>query len=57
MLFTGVLLSVGISYLPALGNHLVADSWVFIFPRGLGETLGYFGRSIIPDEWGAFWLS
>ena len=31
MLFTGVLLSVGISYLPALGNHLVADSWVFVF--------------------------
>jgi len=56
LLLSGVLLTVGVSYIPALGNHLVADSWVFVYPRSLGETLAFFHHSIIPEEWGAFWL-
>jgi hypothetical protein len=50
-----ILIALGV-YLPALKNHLVADSWVFVYPRDLAETLSFFFKSIIPPEWNALWL-
>jgi hypothetical protein len=48
--------AVGILYLQALRNHLVADDWLLIYPRTFTETLTYFSKSIIPPEWKALWL-
>lgn len=55
-LLTGSVLSAALLYLGVLNNGFVADTWVFVTPRTLGETLGYFFQSIIPDEWNALWL-
>jgi len=53
---TGCLAAVMLAHLPALANHLVADSWVFMIPHSFAETLGYFFKSVIPPEWSALWL-
>ena len=55
-LLAGSLLSAALLYLGVLNNGFVADTWVFVTPRTLGNTLSYFFRSIIPDEWEALWL-
>ncbi len=52
----GVIFITAIAYSSSLKNHLVADSWVFVFPHSFEETLSFFHKSIIPSEWGAFWL-
>lgn len=56
LILPGVILITLCVYLPALKNHLVADSWVFVYPRDLAETLSFFFKSIIPPEWNALWL-
>lgn len=56
LLLPGVMLIAALAHISALGNHLVGDSWVFVHPRTLGETLAYFHTSIIPPEGQAFWL-
>jgi len=53
---TGVLCITALSHLPSLKNHLVADSWVFVYPYSFIETLGFFSKSIIPPEWKSFWF-
>ncbi|MFC1606595.1 hypothetical protein ACFL47_01385 [Candidatus Latescibacterota bacterium] len=53
---TGILLTVGFIHMGSLDNGLVADDWVFVYPHTLGESLGYFFRSIIPPEWESLWL-
>ena len=55
VLLAGSVLTAALLYLGVLNNGFVADTWVFVTPRTLGETLGYFFRSIIPDEWEALW--
>lgn len=55
LLFGGMAV-VALTHLPALTNHLVADSWVFVMPRPFSEIFGYFLKSIIPPEWKALWL-
>ena len=56
ILLAGVILTTASGSLSAIKNHLVADSWVFVYPRSFSETLSYFHTSIIPEEWDAFWL-
>jgi len=56
ILLPGVILITALGHISTLKNHLVADSWVFVFPRSFLETLGYFVKSIIPPEWEALWL-
>jgi len=50
------ILAVGLVYSATLKNHLVADSWVFVYPHSFAETLGFFFKSIIPPEWKSLWL-
>ncbi len=52
----GTLLTVAVIHSGALGNRLVADSWVFVTPHTFFETCAYFFKSIIPPEWEALWL-
>ncbi len=56
VLLPGVILVAALAHIAALGNSLVGDSWVFVYPRTLGETLAYFHTSIIPPDGQAFWL-
>ena len=56
IVLAGVILITALGHLSTLKNHLVADSWVFLFPHTFKETLGYFFKSIIPSEWDALWL-
>ena len=56
IVLAGVILITALGNLSTLKNHLVADSWVFLFPHTFKETLGYFFKSIIPLEWDALWL-
>ena len=43
-------------HLPALRNHLVADTWVFVAPGSFLETLAFFTKTIIPPQWDAEFL-
>ena len=56
VLMAGVMLIVALSHLASVKNHLVADTWVFVYPHTFFETLGYFFTSIISPEWEAYWL-
>jgi len=56
IILAGVIFITALSYLSTLKNHMVADSWVFLFPHTFNETLGYFFKSIIPPEWESLWL-
>ncbi|HUT63500.1 MAG TPA: hypothetical protein VMZ04_06040 [Anaerolineae bacterium] len=56
ILLFGSMTVVALAHLPALANHLVADSWVFVVPHPFSEIFGYFFKSIIPPEWEALWL-
>ncbi|HDY88481.1 MAG TPA: hypothetical protein ENH82_10290 [bacterium] len=56
IILAGIILATAAGNISTLKNHLVADSWVFVFPRSFSETLRYFFTSIIPPEWEAFWL-
>jgi hypothetical protein len=56
ILLPTVMFGVFLCHIAALSNHLVADSWVFVFPRTFGEILHYFYTTIIPPEGEALWL-
>lgn len=56
ILLPGVMLISALAHISALGNHLAADSWVFVYPRSFTETLRYFSTSIIPPQDEVFWL-
>ena len=56
IVLSGVILITLSGTISVLKNHMVADSWVFVYPHSFSETLGYFHTSIIPEEWGAIWL-
>jgi len=56
LLLIGVMCAAVLAHAAALGNHLVSDSWVFVYPRSLAETFRYFYTSIIPPEGDAYWL-
>jgi hypothetical protein len=56
VLLFGAIGTVAIAHAASLGNHLVSDDWVFVYPRSLAETFGYFFTSIIPQGGDAFWL-
>ncbi|MHB9030824.1 MAG: hypothetical protein ACYC9O_18805, partial [Candidatus Latescibacterota bacterium] len=55
-LLPGAMIIAAIAHSMALGNYLVGDSWVFVYPRSFAETLGYFFTSIIPPDGEAYWL-
>jgi len=40
-----VIFITALAYSSSLKNHLVADSWVFVFPHSFKETLSYFYKS------------
>lgn len=56
ILLPGAMLIAALAHIAALGNHLTADSWVFVYPHSLGETFRYFFTSIIPPEDEVYWL-
>jgi hypothetical protein len=56
LLLTGAMCAAALVHAAALGNYLVSDSWVFVYPRSLAETFRYFFTSIIPPEGEAYWL-
>ena len=56
ILLPGVMVTALVGHISALSNHLVSDSWVFVYPRTFGDILRYFVTSIIPPEGEALWL-
>ncbi len=50
------MLAAALVYSATLKNHLVADSWVFVYPHTFAETLAFFFKSIIPPEWESLFL-
>ena len=56
ILLAGIIFTTASCSISLLKNHLVADSWVFIYPHSFSETFRYFHTSIIPEEWGALWI-
>ncbi|HEX3000114.1 MAG TPA: hypothetical protein VHR86_07750, partial [Armatimonadota bacterium] len=56
ILLIGAMLVAALAHIAALGNHLTADSWVFVYPHTLGETFRYFFTSIIPLGDEVYWL-
>jgi len=50
------LAATGLAHLPSLGNHLVADSWVFMVPRSFLDNFTYFFKTMLPPEFNALWL-
>ena len=56
ILLPGLMLIAALGHISAVKNNFVSDTWVFVLPRSLAETFGYFFKSIIPHEWEAFWL-
>ncbi|MFA6473111.1 MAG: hypothetical protein WCU00_13855 [Candidatus Latescibacterota bacterium] len=56
ILLAGAMVTVFLGHISALSNHLVADSWVFVYPRTFGEILSFFAASIIPPDGEALWL-
>jgi hypothetical protein len=56
ILLPGAMIIAALAHSMALGNFLVGDSWVFVYPRSFAQTLGYFFTSIIPPDGEAYWL-
>ena len=56
ILLPGAMLIAALAHITALGNHLTADSWVFVYPHSFVETFRYFFTSIIPLEDEVYWL-
>ncbi|UCG53506.1 MAG: hypothetical protein JSW58_08110 [Candidatus Latescibacterota bacterium] len=52
----GAMLATGFVHVATLENFLVSDSWIFVYPRSLIDTLAFFAKSVIPPEWEALWL-
>jgi len=50
------LAATGLAHLPSLGNHLVADSWVFMMPHSFLDNFTYFFKTMLPPEFNALWL-